>query len=49
MIEWLNAAIDGVLAAWRQLPSNDALSLVVSIGAFVIAFASLGYVIRARR
>jgi tetratricopeptide (TPR) repeat protein len=49
MIEWLNAAIDGVLAAWQQLPSNDMLGLVVSVGAFVVALASLGYVIRARR
>jgi len=49
MLEWLNAAIDWALAAWRQLPPNDALSLVVSFCAVVVAFASLGYAIRARR
>jgi len=49
MIEWLNAAIDSVLAGWRDLPSKDALSLAVSICSFLIAIASFGYVIRSRR
>jgi tetratricopeptide (TPR) repeat protein len=49
MIEWLNAAIDWVLAGWRQLPSKDALSLIVSVCSLVIAFATLGYTIRAKR
>jgi tetratricopeptide (TPR) repeat protein len=49
MVEWLNAAIDWVLATWRELPAKDALSLLVSLCAFVIAFASFGYTIRARR
>jgi tetratricopeptide (TPR) repeat protein len=49
MLEWLNAASDWWLEAWRQLPPNDALSLIVSICAVVIALASLGYAIRARR
>jgi hypothetical protein len=49
MLEWLNAAIDWVLATWRELPSKDALSLVVSLCAFVIAFASFAYAIRSKR
>jgi tetratricopeptide (TPR) repeat protein len=49
MIEWLNAAIESVLAGWRELPSKDALSLAVSMCSFVIAIASFGYVIRSRR
>lgn len=49
MIEWLNAATDWVLEEWRQLPSKDALSLIVSMCSFVIAFASLAYTVRSRR
>lgn len=48
-IDWLNAGIEWLLAAWRQLPPNDALSLGVSICAVVVALATLGYAIRSRR
>jgi tetratricopeptide (TPR) repeat protein len=49
MIEWLNAAIDWVLAGWRELPSKDALGLIISVCSLVIAFAGFGYAIRSRR
>ena len=49
MIEWINAAIDWVLTGWRELPSKDALGLIVSICSFVIALAGLGYTIRSKR
>jgi tetratricopeptide (TPR) repeat protein len=49
MIEWLNAAMESVLAGWRDLPSKDALSLAVSMCACLIAIASFGNVIRSRR
>jgi tetratricopeptide (TPR) repeat protein len=49
MIEWLNAAIEAVLAGWRELPSKDALSVAVSVCAFVVAIATLGYTARSRR
>jgi hypothetical protein len=49
MIEWLNAAIESVLAGWQDLPSKDALGLAVSLCSLVIALASFGYVIRSRR
>jgi hypothetical protein len=49
MIEWFNALIDWVLAGWRQLPSKDALSVIVSTCSLLIALASLGYTIRSRR
>jgi hypothetical protein len=49
MIEWINAAIDWALTGWRQLPSKDALSLIVSMCALVIALAGLGYTIRSKR
>jgi tetratricopeptide (TPR) repeat protein len=49
MLEWLNATIDWVSAAWQQLSPTDALSLVASLCAFVIAVASLGYAVVARR
>jgi tetratricopeptide (TPR) repeat protein len=48
-IDWGNASIDWLLTGWRQLPPNDVLSLVVSICAVVVACASLGYAVRARR
>lgn len=47
--DWLNAGIEWLLAAWRQLPPNDALSLGISICAVVVALATLGYAIRSRR
>jgi tetratricopeptide (TPR) repeat protein len=49
MIEWFNALIDWVLAGWRQLPSKDALSVIVSTCSLLIALASLGYTIRSKR
>ena len=49
MIEWLNAAIDSVPAAWRELPSQAALGLALSLCALLVAIASLGYTIRSRR
>src|SRR5215471_3482308 len=49
MIEWLNAAIDWVLAGWRELSSKDALSVIVSLFALAIALASFGYIVRSRR
>ena len=49
MIEWLNTLIDWVVAGWRELPSKDALSVVVSSCSLVIALASFGYTIRSKR
>jgi tetratricopeptide (TPR) repeat protein len=49
MIEWFNALIDWILAGWRQLPWNDALAVIVSTCALLIALASLAYIINSRR
>jgi tetratricopeptide (TPR) repeat protein len=49
MVEWLNAAIDTVLAGWREVPSKGALSLVVSLCAFVVALVTFTYTIRSKR
>src|SRR5262249_33985423 len=49
MIEWLNAAIDWVLAGWQQLSSKDALSVSLSLCALAIALAGFGYIVLSRR
>jgi hypothetical protein len=49
MLEWFNAVGDWLLATWRQLPSKDALSLVVSLCSFALAFAGLMYTMRSKR
>jgi tetratricopeptide (TPR) repeat protein len=49
MPDWFNATIDWVLATWGQLPSKDALSLLVSLSSFVLASAGLIYTMRSKR
>ena len=49
MIDWFNTLIDWILAGWRELSPKDALSVVVSSCALVIALASFGYAIRSKR
>lgn len=49
MLDWFNAAFDGVLTTWRQLPSKDAVSLIVSLCSFALAFAGLVYTVRSKR
>ena len=49
MIEWFNALIDWALTLWRQLPSTDAFTVILSACSLLIAFASLVYVISSRR
>ena len=49
MIESFNAFIEWILTGWRQLPSTDAFSVIVSTCSLLIALASLAYVISSRR
>jgi hypothetical protein len=49
MTEWFTTLIDWVLSEWRAFPFNDALNVVVSSCALLIALASFAYAIRARR
>jgi tetratricopeptide (TPR) repeat protein len=49
MIESFNAFIEWILTGWRQLPSADAFTVIVSTCSLLIALASLAYVISSRR
>jgi tetratricopeptide (TPR) repeat protein len=49
MNEWLDTVTQWLLAGWRQLPSPDALGVIVGLCALVVALAAFGYAVRSRR
>jgi hypothetical protein len=49
MPEWFNPLGDWLRETWRQLPSKDAVSLIVSLCSFALAFAGLMYTMRSKR
>src|ERR1043166_9185740 len=49
MPEWFTPLGEWLRETWRQLPSKDAVSLIVSLCSFALAFAGLMYTMRSKR
>src|ERR1043166_4783936 len=49
MPEWFTPLGEWLRETWQQLPSKDALSLIVSLCSFALAFFDLVYTMRSKR